>query len=357
MSLLKKLGTGQGFLKAGFLGFPKSGKTFTAMLLALGVRAYFKLSGPIAFFDTESGSEYIAKRIKQETGKDLIGCRSRSFDDLVGASREAEKAKASVFITDSVTHVWRDVCDSYLKKINDKRTSRGLSPRTRLEFRDWNSVKDVWNKKWTDWYLNSPMHVIICGRAGYEYNFTEDEETGKKEIQKSGVKMKTESEFGFEPSLLVEMERVQNLDEGAIRMQHQATVIGDRFGVIDAAVGLNPTFEFFKPHVALLTKGKHAPVDTEVKSDIPIDEDGWPKEKRERVILCEEIQGEILKLYPGQTTKEKGLKAGLLEEIFTTRSWTKVESLKSENLRHGLRLIREHIAKVEAQMAKAEEGA
>ena len=52
-SRLQSLGKGQGYLKAGFLGFPKSGKTFTSFRLAFGVRKHFGLKGRIAMFDTE----------------------------------------------------------------------------------------------------------------------------------------------------------------------------------------------------------------------------------------------------------------------------------------------------------------
>jgi hypothetical protein len=336
MSLLQKFGTGQGYLKAGFLGFPKSGKTFTATSLAIGTRKHFKLKGPLAMFDTEGGSEFIAPRVKLETKTDLIGVRSRSFDDLVTSSKEALAEGVSVLIVDSVTHIWRDLCASYLGRVNKARAAKNLGPRLSLEFQDWNPLKEIWNDKWTAFYLNAPLHIIICGRAGFEYDFTENEETGKRELVKTGIKMKTESEFGFEPSLLVEMERVQELSDGKRAIIHRATVLGDRFGVIDAKQGDNPDFAFFAPHVELLTPGAHAPVDTEARSEVPVDDDGWPKEKRERAILCEEIQGVILTMYPGQTTADKTGKSDLLNKLFKTRSWTKVESLDSKLLRAGL---------------------
>src|SRR5262245_48093468 len=104
MALLKTLGTGQGYLKAGFLGFQKSGKSYTAAELAIGVRQFFKLAGPIAMFDTEGGSEYLAGRIKQQTGADLVGVRSRAFDDMVAFGHECVAAGVAVAIVDSVTH-------------------------------------------------------------------------------------------------------------------------------------------------------------------------------------------------------------------------------------------------------------
>jgi hypothetical protein len=142
------------------------------------------------------------------------------------------------------------------------------------------------------------VHIIICGRAGYEYDMELNEETGRKELVKTGIKMKTEGEFGFEPSLLVEMEREQLPDgKGGFRLQRRGTVLGDRFGVIDGATTLDPTFDFFTPHLALLKPGAHAPIDTAVKSDVGVDDegnDGWSRERKTRTILCEEIQGELV---------------------------------------------------------------
>src|SRR5262245_8116413 len=95
MGLLTTLGQGQGFLKAGFLGFPGSGKTYTAALLAIGVRKSMGLEGPIAMFDTEGGSEYIAPLIRKETGKDLLGFKGRQFDALCKMAEECVAAEVS----------------------------------------------------------------------------------------------------------------------------------------------------------------------------------------------------------------------------------------------------------------------
>src|SRR6185503_10075486 len=100
----------------------------------------------------------------------------------------------------------------------------------------------------TDFYLNSKLHIIICGRAGFDYDYEENEETQRKELIKTGIKMKTEGEFGFEPSLLVEMEAVQNLAQGGgrgkknaapkagVSVTRRAVVLKDRFSVIDGAM-------------------------------------------------------------------------------------------------------------------------
>ena len=142
MSMLQPLGGGQGYLKAGFLGFGGGGKTYTAALLAIGTRKFFQLDGPIAMFDSEGGSEYIAPLVQKETGQPIVGVKSRSLDDLIKVGREAEVGGVSVLIVDSMTHVWREVCAAYLKQVNEGRKRRAdrnrisFSPQTRLEFQD-----------------------------------------------------------------------------------------------------------------------------------------------------------------------------------------------------------------------------
>ena len=39
----------------------------------------------------------------------------------------------------------------------------------------WSSYPQaIWNTRWADKYLNAPLHIIIAGRAGYEYDMEED---------------------------------------------------------------------------------------------------------------------------------------------------------------------------------------
>jgi hypothetical protein len=361
MTIMTALGTGQGYLKAGFLGFQKSGKTYTAAKLAIGTRAFFGLTGPVAMFDTEGGSEYIAPLILKETGVALQGIRSRSFDDLMTAAQECVAAEISILIVDSVTHVWRELCDAYMKQLNEKLVAQKRTRRQRLEFQDWAQVKGIWNG-WTDFYVNSPLHIIICGRAGFEYNMEENEDTGRKELQKVGIKMKVEGEFGFEPSLLVEMDRVQESNgSGGFVLRRQATVLGDRFGVIDGKEAYDPDFEFFRPHIEMLKPGAHAPINVDIKTKTGVDMDGdtdWARERKTRAILCEEIQGELVNAYPGQTAPEKKAKTDLIYLAFSTRSWTAVESMQSLILRRGLALIRKELGVKEAtpeELFKSEE--
>jgi hypothetical protein len=208
----------------------------------------------------------------------------------------------------------------------------------------WSAIKGkgLW-QDWTDFFLNSKLHLIICGRAGYEWDMEKDE-SGRNQLVKSGVKMRVESEFGFEPSLLIEMERQQvEGSDGGFTIKHLARVLGDRFNVLDGKEGNNPDFTFFKPHCELLKPGKMVPVDTAIKTETGADVEGnvpWDREKQQRTILCEEIQGLIVSKYPGQSADDKKAKAQVMQDFFGTRSWTKIESMDSLALRNGLDSMR-----------------
>ncbi len=340
---IKSLGDGVGYLKAGFLGFNKSGKTFTATELAIGVREALGLKGNIAMFDTEASGQYVAGRVKEKTGKDLIGVQARSLDEMVEftqwAEAEAIKDRISVALIDSVSHPWKELMESFKAQVNAARAKKRMPPITKLQFQHWGDIKGKWGV-FSDLFLNSKLHIVICGRAGYDWDFQEDED-GKKELVKTGKKMKTEGEFGFEPSLLIDMERIQSKvqEEGDSRITHRATVIGDRFNVIDGKVCDNPTFEFFKPYIDLLKPGAHAAVDTQTQTDFKITEDGETQgryDKRRRVILTEEIQGLLVAAWPGQSAAEKKSKVEAYFRVFETRSWTAVEACDVPTLKSGL---------------------
>lgn len=350
MTLLKPA-TGGSYLKAGFLGFAGGGKTHTAFELAFGTRKLFGLKGPIAMFDTESGSDYWKDRVKKATGTDLLVVKSRSLHDLMATTRELPELGVSVFIVDSITHVWREVCDAYLRQKQENQRKKGWTVRDKLEFQDWSRIKTEWSQ-WPDWYLNSAVHAIVCGRAGYEYDMSEGEDGRKSELVKTGVKMKVEGEFGFEPSLVVEMMRDFVTDKkGQVtderRVINRAIVLKDRYGDIDGKACDDPTFAFFKPHVERLQATEHAPVDTTSKTEFQLDEGGrdkWEQEKKQREILREEIQGLMTSRWPGQSAEEKRAKVDFLERHMATRSWTAVEQMSSAQLGEALSAMRDDLS-------------
>ena len=321
MSLFKKAESTSAYLKAGFLGGQGGGKTRTATELAIGIaklsrdRKLKEAGKPIYFIDSETGSDYV-KHIIERQGFELQQAKTRSFVDLLTAIDEAEK-HGSALIIDSITHFWREFVNAYRKK----------KGRQRLEMLDWVPIKEEWSR-FTDAYVNSNLHIIMCGRMGYEYEHETDEDTGKKQLIKTDVKMKAEGETGYEPSILVLMER--ETDVKTNQVTRVGYVLKERFDVIDGKTFRNPTFEDFRPHVEMLNLGgAQLGVDTSRTSEDVFNTEGdtrWAYERKQKAIALEEVQEEMVRMYPGQTAGDKKAKADLLEQLFGTRSWTAVEN-------------------------------
>lgn len=337
MSLFKRSANTQAFLKAGLMGFAGSGKTYTAAQLAIGLQQLLverNLAGPVNFLDTETGSDWVEPAFR-ERGIELNVAKTRAFTDLFPAVADTAK-EGGILIIDSITHFWRELTESYAKK---RHRTRGL------EFQDWGYLKQRWGE-FTDEFVNARCHIIMCGRAGFEYGFFVRDD-GKREIEKTGVKMKAETETGYEPSILVLMERQQLLDGGkAVKAWRTATVLKDRANLLDGQSFDNPTFENFRPHIEFLNLGgTHLGVDTSRSSASSIDSpDSSGRYVAERcAILCDDIQGMLVKHYPGQSADAKKAKVELLQRFFGHTGWSGVQALPENDLRSGLGKMTVHL--------------
>ncbi len=367
MGLLKQVEPGGAYLKVGIFGLAGSGKTLTATKMAIGTRAHkpFKLTGPIAYFDTERGTPYVEDLVFAQTGTHLLAAQSRALSDLKTFMKECVERGVSVAIVDSMTHVWERLKEDYLSEINVVRRQNRLSSLEGLEFQHWAAIKSqaLWGG-WTDLLLNSPLHIIVCGRVGNIYEYEEDEK-GKRKLVTTGVKMKAEGDFGYEPSLVVEMEARQAMNNGDVqRIDNYALVLKDRFNVIngstlgpfnDKAPNAVDTFTAFLPHIERLRPAGHDPIDTARRTPCNVDAEGqgeWQRERKAREIAMEELEAEFAKAgMTGSVAKDVAArKVKLLEECFGTASGTKLMTMKSDALREGL-------AKVRVRMAEIKENA
>jgi len=335
MSLLKPATNQTAFLKAGIMGFAGSGKTFTAKELAIGLSKLVNDGKPVAFFDTETGSDFLIPAFK-EAGIQLLVAKSRSFADLKTFMGEAESV-ASVGIIDSVTHVWTDLVDSYRAKLRRKNG---------LLFQDWGPIKAEWGE-FTKLYINSRCHVVLCGRAGYEYDMEQDE-SGKKELIKTGTKMKAEGEMSYEPSLLLEMERVnpaEKLERGQrSTFIHRCYVLKDRTDRMNGKAVDNPKFEDFAPVISFLNiGGEHVGVAASERSsqDLFDSPDGLYERKKQVEIALELIQDSMVEGEIGGTSaKAKEEQIRHLKLAFGTSSWRAIQDMRLEALEDGLRALR-----------------
>lgn len=353
------------YLKAGFMGKPGSGKTLTGSLLAIGLVQHMREIGapnankPVFFYDTETGSNFVIKHFNA-ANIEMKQAKTRLFADLVTAVKMAEE-HASVLLIDSITHPWQELQESYLKKKN----------RSFMQIDDWSYVKGShgW-KQFSDLFINSNLHIVMAGRVSDETEqYTDD--NGKRQFEKIGTKMKTETDTGYEPSLLVLMEREENLRTHDIT--HTAKIMKDRtmrldgkefafYGHLDngdempTKVLVNQVWKSFAPHVADLNLGaRHLGVTTSGDSTHILKTEKRDWQPTQRLIVLDEIKDLFTMHVPGQTAADKQRRVILLKEHFSA-GWQEIEStFDLLTLRAGFDSLHQALEKQPSRYAAAME--
>lgn len=334
MSLFQPAANTTAYLKAGFMGKPGSGKTLTASLLALGLVQHMREIGapnankPVFFYDTETGSNFVIKHFNK-MGIPLQQAKTRLFADLVSAVKIAEE-QASVLIIDSITHPWQELQESFLKK----------KGRSFLQIDDWSYLKGPhgW-KQFSDLYINSNLHIVMAGRVSDETEQYVDD-NGKRQFEKVGTKMKTETDTGYEPSLLTLMERDEDLRTHDVT--HCAKIMKDRTMLLDGKefnfhghdkdgnemptqVLVKQVWAAFAPHIRDLNLGgSHLGVQTSGDSTHILKTEKRDWQPTQRRIVLDEIKDLFTMHVPGQTAADKQRRVILLKAHFTA-GWTEIE--------------------------------
>jgi hypothetical protein len=329
------------YLKAGFFGFMGSGKTWTASVLAAGLHKYLKATKPVYFIDTEKGSAFVDSEVFRPRGVKLLTVKTRAFKDLKPAIEEAEK-EASILLIDSISHPWTELCSAYLRS----KKSGGKF----IAISDWGILKDAWRSGYSEPFVNAKLHIIMCGRASNVFEDVQDLDASEKtgtEVFKSiivGTKMRSESETGYEPYLLGEMDKVL-ISEGG-KYVRRCNIVKDKWGVLDSKTFDDPTFEDFLPHIQkYATLGKEADVKM-TGSDAMFSDDksqSWWAEKKAREVVLEEVEGLLVAAYPGLSAGEKQMKAEMIRKAFGGYSWLALKDRHSEELGKGLVALRAYI--------------
>jgi len=341
--LLQEARPESAFLKLGIYGEAGSGKTFTSAIVAIGLSKLLQSSKPIGFVDTETGSDYVLD-LFAEAGVKLIRTKTRAFADLLTVIDEARDA-CDVLIIDSITHFWNELIASYKKQ----------KQITFITLKHWDPLKQTW-REYTDRFINSRLHIIVAGRSADKWEEVEDPNDGAKELKKVGTKMRTESQFAYEPSLLCEMEAVQLQVRAGGKVVRRIFVEKDRFHIMDGATIDNPTLDFFMPHISKLNLGGEHKAFEEGRDSTAMftRNDIGERKSIQKEILLEKIQNEIKKLHPGQTKEDTRAKIDLLQELFETNSWTEISTFFSnEKLAEGLNNLQLKALRAEDDMAKA----
>lgn len=357
---LVEFGGGVGYMKAGLYGDAGSGKTYTATELALFIKAHFKLPGDIYFQDTETGAEYVNWRVKKETGKNIVGLKSRTIGDACELIADAEKREPGVVIIDSMTHISEEVKRSWIKQYNEWAELNKKPKRSKVEWQDLDQVNGIYDRL-TNAYLNAKVHIILCGRSANIWERTVNEDTGKTELNKTGTKMKTQTNLAYEPSFLAEMAREQLYVDGVQRIVRTMTVLKERFSIMDGKMFENPTGKDFLPHLERLTPGADNTVDVAKETPMGISGDGDTAFKGEQIkkqVAFETLCAELDAAFTGQSADMKVARQKVAKMVFGTPSSTEIERMPSAKIRDGIAVLPQAIQTVKEDMereAKAEE--
>lgn len=366
MGLLKKVEMQQSAAKVGIFGRQGSGKTTTASLFALGLSKTYHNGAPVAFFDTEGGSQFV-KDVFDAEKVELVGIQSKAFEDMREAIKEAAKVGCCAYLVDSYTHPWKELVDSF----------KARSKRKRLEMHHMDELKTQWGV-WTNLMLNSPLHVILAGRLGFEWGEEDDEETGGRKLIKLGTKLKSEADAGYEPNLLIEMEQMQESDARNKKTrakkgstEHYAYVLKDRWRSLNGrtftfktmnaykAGDYKKVFDPFAPHWERLAIGtKHQSVDGDRSSESLFDTNGqasYSAIQRRKDIAADEVQGMLVAVWPGQDANSKGGKARAIRELFNVFSWTAVQEKSLEELERAVAVMRMFLDRMQTGAVSAAE--
>lgn len=346
----KKLENNRPFAKIAFQGFAGDGKSFTATQVAIGIHKMIHSAKPIAIFDTEKAFKNLKSQFDDAGIEAVCDDESRSLASLNAAIKWCENGGADVLIIDSITHVYENFIQAYM---DEKR-------RTRLEFQDWGILKPMWKREFSTPFVQAKVHIIFTGRAGYEYETEVVKEEGKrdrKEIHKSGIKMKAENETAFEPDMLVMMEKNQDILGDKKTITREATILKDRTTQIDGQTFTNPTFKDFYPAISKMLDGAYREsTGMEIPDKFEDWEGKWSKIAKERDSIVSEIEGTFNFMGLGTSAADKGLKSATLNKVFGVMSVDNLSTLKVEVLRPGVDILKRFANKYNEYMAECLEG-
>lgn len=317
------------FVKASFGGMAGAGKSKTATDFVIGSYQDLGYTKPVLVIDNEKGSRFLIPQFKA-AGIPVSVKDTTSLDDVLTAFEFLRNGDIQYLFIDSLSKVWYRYVRQYME---DNR-------RRFMELQDWGKILPAWQETFADRFVSAEGSIVFTGRGGFTYEKEDDEtdeRTGKVkkgQFVKSGVKMKVAGETPFEPDLNLWMERQEDIGPEGLRVWREAHIMKDRSGILDGQTLRNPTYEMLRPFVKYLVDVPTGAIagETSGASLAPSENFESFDRKRRKEIALEEIQAEIVKLYPNQDAASKASKAELIEELFGTRSWTAVEGKSVDKL-------------------------
>ena len=311
------------FIKASFGGFAGSGKTRTGSEFIIGAYKHLECKKPILIIDNEKGSRFLIPIFK-EAGIDTLVKDTIELADVISSFEYLQSGEIDFLFIDSLSKIWYKYVRDYRKKNN----------RTFMTLQDWGKILPSWQEEFSDRFVNLDGNCVFTGRGGYTYDM-EENESGKKEFVKSGVKMKMAGETPFEPDINVWMDLCQEIKDNKPSVWREATIMKDRANLIDGKVFKNPTYKDFKPvvdYLIIVPKGEVKGA-TDQTNMAPSENYDAQNKREGREIELEAIKNQFILQKIGSSADDKALKLKILRKFFGTNVWGEIEKQEYSQLR------------------------
>ena len=273
----KKAKNEKKYIKIGLYGAQGSGKTATSLLLAEGLA---KLENKrIAYIDTEMGTDFYTEAVKERKFHsepfDFDRVSTRSLSEVIRECKGINTTEHGILIIDSITHLWEAAKNAY-----SGRMMRG----GKIPLYAWSDIKRPYKDLMT-YLLNAPLHVIICGRQGVDFEEVDGE------LKSVGTKMKAEGETAYEPDILINMyqQRANDVSTGIDKGDIVAYFEKDRTGLFNGKSFKNPNFKMLEPLLKLLTGKSHGTIQT-IEEQENMDSELMVSKRKEKEKISMEVR-------------------------------------------------------------------
>lgn len=230
MTMFQKATKEQAKLRVALDGPAKSGKTYTALVLAKAVTE--KFGGRIALIDTERGS---ASKYADLFDFDVVEFSDFHPDQFIKAIKAAATGDGySVLVIDSLSHEWMGE-RGILQLVDQAQT------KTKSQFAAWR-VPSGLHTKLVDAMLQADIHLVATMRSKMAYE--QVQERGKLVPKKVGLEPVQRPGMEYEFDVLI-----------SIDIEHQAAVSGSRCPAMDGLTANRPSGEFFGPLLDWVSEG------------------------------------------------------------------------------------------------------
>lgn len=200
-------------------GVSGSGKTFTALALAQGL----KNGGRICVIDSENNSSALYSDVFDF---DILNLEQPTVDNYLKAIQAVQKAGYDVLVIDSLSHAWQDLLDEVERvQLRDKRKN---------SFTAWADVTPIYNRL-VQAIVQADLHCICTLRAKSEYTMEEyTDSRGQKRTRPVKLGLAPIFRQGGE----YEFDVVANID-----LEHNFVIEKTRYHFLDGLVQAKPDKE------------------------------------------------------------------------------------------------------------------